>query len=53
MEFSVKVKETLERIVKVEAQDANEAVAIVQDMYRDEEIVLDYSDFADVNIELA
>lgn len=51
MEFSVKVTETLERIVKVDAQDANEAVALVEDMYRNEEIVLDYNDFEEYNIE--
>lgn len=45
MKYKIKVQETLERIVEVEASSIDEARDKVEEMYNNEEIVLDYSDF--------
>lgn len=45
MRYKIKVQETLERIVEVEASSIDEARDKVEEMYNNEEIVLDYSDF--------
>ena len=45
MKHKIKVQETLERIVEVEASSIDEARDKVEEMYNNEEIVLDYSDF--------
>jgi hypothetical protein len=43
--FDVEVKETFARTITVKAEDEVDARDIVEDMYRGEEIILDYSDF--------
>lgn len=45
--FTVEITETLQRQVEVEAEDAFEAEAIVREMYRNEEVVLDAEDYID------
>ncbi len=45
MRYKIKVQEILERIVEVEASSIDEARDKVEEMYNNEEIVLDYSDF--------
>ncbi len=42
--FKVEVEELLSRTIDVQANDIKEAIAIVEQMYRDEEVVLDYTD---------
>ena len=52
-EFRVCVEETLSRIVEVEAADEREAIRKVEEMYRNEEIVLDAGDLSgDAEIEI-
>lgn len=46
--FSVKVEEALQRTVNVEAANIEEAISLVEQMYKSEQIVLDYSDFTSV-----
>ena len=46
--FNIKVKEFFERVVKIEAESSNEAISKAKEMYRKEEIVLDYNDFVEV-----
>lgn len=46
MKFSIEVKEVLNRVVTVEAESYSEAQEIVEDMYYNSEIILDYSDFS-------
>jgi len=46
--FKIEVKETLSRIIEVEADSIESAFSIVQDKYKVEEIVLDNDDFVDV-----
>lgn len=48
--FEVEIEEILQRIVIVEADSKEEAIRIVKEKYRNEEIVLDESDFKEVNI---
>lgn len=48
--YRIEVRETLVREIEVEANNAEEAREIVEKMYSKEEIVLDYSDFAELNI---
>ena len=45
MKIDIKVTEVLSRIITVEADTIDEAIYNVEDMYRKEEIILDYSDF--------
>ena len=44
MLFDVKIEEILSRIVVIEAEDMDSAERIAEEMYKNEEIVLDYSD---------
>lgn len=48
--YRIEIRETLVREIEVEANNAEEAREIVEKMYSKEEIVLDYSDFAELNI---
>lgn len=43
--FVVEVTETLQRQVEIEADNEQEALQKVKELYRDEEIVLDWQDF--------
>lgn len=43
--FDVEVQETFARTITVKAEDEVDARDIVEEMYRGEEIILDYSDF--------
>jgi hypothetical protein len=45
MIYQIEIKEILSRIIEVEADDAIDARLLAEEMYRGEEIVLDYSDF--------
>ncbi len=46
--FKVKIVETLEREVLVNANSEKEAINIVQSLYENEDIVLDSNDFKEV-----
>ena len=48
--FNVQVKEILRRVVEIEAETLEEAINIVDEMWRNQEIVLDADDFAYVDI---
>lgn len=47
--FSIEIKEELARVVSIDAEDENEALAKVYQLYRGEEIVLDWDDFVNVD----
>lgn len=51
MNYKMRVTETLVRIVDVEAESEQQAWEMVQDMYNNEDIVLDDSDFESVDID--
>lgn len=48
--FEIEIKETLQRVIEVEAESEEEACKIVSDKYNNEEIILDDSDFVDKEI---
>jgi hypothetical protein len=50
MKYRILISETLNRTVEVDAADADTAKSKVEEMYFNEEIVLDYSDFAGVEM---
>lgn len=45
--FKIEVKETLSRIIEVDANSEVEAFSKVQDLYNKEEIVLDADDYVE------
>jgi hypothetical protein len=46
--FDVEIFEVLSRVITVEAEDEIDAKLLVEEMYRGEEIVLDWGDFQSV-----
>ncbi len=49
--FQVEIKETLGRVVEVEADNLLEALALVEAQWDEGEIILDAGDFFDVSFE--
>ena len=47
--YNIKIEELLQRVVSIEAENKEETLRLVKEKYKDEEIVLDYKDFIDVN----
>lgn len=47
--FKIEVQEVLSRVIEVKAKDISDAISKVANRYKKEEIVLDYSDFVDVD----
>ena len=45
--FKIEVKETLSRIIKIEANSAEEAFLKIQNLYKNEELVLDADDYVE------
>ncbi|WP_372474413.1 DpnD/PcfM family protein [Capnocytophaga sp. ARDL2] len=50
--YKIEVKETLSRIVSIEAKDEQEAVQKIEKLYKKEKIVLDSDDFVSKEIEV-
>lgn len=50
--YNVQITEYLQRIITVEAESEEDAIAIVESEYDLGHIVLDYSDFKEKDIEL-
>ncbi|WP_283691104.1 DpnD/PcfM family protein [Clostridium perfringens] len=48
--FKIKIVETLEREVFVNANSKKEAMNIIQSLYENEDIILDSNDFKEVEI---
>jgi len=46
----VEITETLQKIVSLEAEDETSAVLAVKQMYRNEDIILDSSNYTDTEI---
>lgn len=49
-EYKIEIKELLKRIVTIEAESEEEALKMAKEKYRNEEIILDYTDFKDVDL---
>lgn len=43
--FKIELKETLSRVIEIEASSEDEALSKIQDLYKKEEIVLDADDY--------
>lgn len=52
MKYDVAIEELLTRVIEVEADSIAEAFMVASELYYNEEVVLDFNDFADVNIEV-
>lgn len=50
--FEIEITELLSRIIEVEAETENEAFEKVKEMYQNEKIVLDSSDYVDTEIKI-
>ena len=50
-QYNVTITETLQRTILVEADNEQHALDMVQDDYNNENIVLDYSDFQNVEFD--
>lgn len=48
--YRFNIEEILKKEVTVEAEDFDQAIKIINKLYRDEEIVLDYDDFVGYTI---
>ena len=51
--YAVVITETLQRTVYIDAKSAEEAKDVAEERYRNEDIVLDWSDYQDTEIEVA
>lgn len=51
-EYKVEITETLQTIITIEANSEDEAIDIVQQKYKDEEIVLDSSNYIDTDFSI-
>lgn len=48
--YKIEIQELLSRVIEIEAPSSEEAIDKVREMYRAEEIVLDWSDYVDTKI---
>ena len=46
--YKIEIEELLQRVVEIEAENANEAISKAKEKYRKEEYVLDENDFKGV-----
>lgn len=47
--YNIEITEVLQRLIKIEANSREEAIKLAKEKYRNEEIILDYNDFKDVD----
>lgn len=47
--YEIEIQETLARVVEMEGNSIQDAISKVSELYKETDIVLDYSDFVDVN----
>ncbi len=50
--YKIKVTETLQRVIDVETENFDEALDKIRAEYKQEKIVLDWSDFIDVEFDI-
>lgn len=46
--YQIEIKETLSKIIDIQANTPEDAIALVKDMYQSEIVVLDANNFVDV-----
>lgn len=52
MKYKVEIKEVLQKIIEVDADNIEEALSIIKEKYRKEEIVLDDKDYIDTEFKI-
>jgi hypothetical protein len=48
--YTIEITETLQRIIEIEAASLDDAISEIRKQYKDEEIVLDSSDYVETEI---
>lgn len=48
--FKIEIKETLSKIIEVEADNVGDAIYKTKKMYQEERIILDYENYIDTEI---
>jgi hypothetical protein len=48
--FKIEISETLSRVIEIEADTVDDAISIVNEKYKSEEIILDESDYIEYEI---
>lgn len=52
MKYKVEITETLQKVVEVEAENKEEAIDKVTDMYNNEKVVLNWENCIDTDIDI-
>ena len=52
MKYIIEITETLQRQIEVEAQNESEAINLIKEKYKNEEIILSEEDFIDSEIDI-
>ena len=52
MKYIIEITETLQRQIEVEAQNESEAIRIIKEKYKNEDIILTEQDFIDYEIDI-
>lgn len=52
MNYKIEIKETLSRIIDIEADNAYEAIIKAKSKYKSQEIILDSNDYIDTEINI-
>ena len=52
MKYIIEITETLQKQVEVEAQNESEAIRIIKEKYKNEDIILTEQDFIDYEIDI-
>ena len=52
MKYIIEITETLQRQIEVEAQNESEAISLIKEKYKHEEIILSEQDFIDYEIDI-
>ena len=52
MTYQVEITETLQKILSVDADNEESAIKVVSDMYNNEDVILDYTNHMDTEINI-
>lgn len=48
--YKIEITETLQRVIEIESNSIDDAISEIHRQYKNEEIILDSSDYIDINI---
>ncbi|MBR3888663.1 MAG: DpnD/PcfM family protein [Clostridia bacterium] len=52
MKYKIEIKETLSKVIEVEAKDEGEALRKIEERYKNSEIILDSGDYVKTEIQV-